>query len=133
MPDQFSSHQSRPETPPVELWTGSSSLFPEGRGTKRIDFRAVRQIVTMAQVLELLDWRSTGGRGDQLRGPCVLHASEATSRSFSVNLAKHAFRCFKCGEEGNQLDLYAKATKLSLREAAFELCRRLAISPPPAD
>jgi DNA primase len=47
------------------------------------------------------------------------------SRVFSANLAKRAFRCFKCGAAGNQLDLCAKAVKKPLHEAALELCARL--------
>src|SRR5262249_41637676 len=34
-------------------------------------------------------------------------------------------RCFKCGSCGNQLDLYASATGLSLFEATLALCEQL--------
>lgn len=96
-----------------------------------MDFSELRRLVTMAQVLELLDWRPTSRRGGQLRGPCPLHKSTGErSRIFSVNLEKHAFQCFKCQEKGNQLDLYAKATGLSLYEAAWDLCRRTGVTPP---
>lgn len=88
----------------------------------------------MAQVLEFLDWRPTWRRGDQLRGPCPIHKSTGErSRIFSVHLAKHAFQCFKCGEHGNQLDLYAKTTGLSVYAAALEICERIGLVPPHRD
>lgn len=103
--------------------TGSSSL---AGGGEWVDFRAARAAVSMAQVLELLGWRPVSRRGAQLRGPCPVHGSQSPqSRSFSVNLEKHAFRCFKPGCcSGNQLDLYAWVTRQSLAEAARELLSR---------
>ena len=90
-----------------------------------IDFRAVRSLVSIGEVLELLRWDIRAASAQQLRGPCPLHDSTASSRVFSVNLAKNTFRCFKCGAAGNHLDLWAAATKQSLYEAAIELCQRL--------
>jgi DNA primase len=91
-----------------------------------IDYRELRRLVSIAEVLELLGLPSPRGGGNQLRGPCPLHGSADRSRVFSVNLAKkNAFRCFKCGVAGNQLDLWASATQEPLYEAALDLCRRL--------
>lgn len=91
-----------------------------------IDFRKVRALVSLGDVLELLGFVPRTSAGDQRRGVCPLHRfASRTSRVFSVNLAKNAFRCFQCGAAGNQLDLWAAATKLSLHEAAEDLCRRL--------
>jgi hypothetical protein len=67
----------------------------------RIDFRAVRSLVSMAEVLQLLGFEARLVRGNQLRGPCPLHGSAESSRVFSVNLAKNTFQCFKCGAAGN--------------------------------
>jgi DNA primase len=91
----------------------------------RLDFRAVRARVSMAEVLQLLGFEARGASGKQLRGPCPLHGSAASSRVFSVHLAKNTFRCFKCGAEGNHLDLWASATKKSLYAAALDLCHQL--------
>lgn len=99
-----------------------------------IDFRSLRELVPMEDVLRLLEFRATARHGDQLRGPCPVHRStNETSRSFSVNLSKGVYRCFSpcCGSKGNQLDLYAAATKLPLLEATHELCNRLGLPPPP--
>ena len=90
-----------------------------------IDFREVRSLVSMAEVLELLGFHGRAASGKQLRGPCPLHGSEESSRVFSVNLAKNTFQCFKCGAAGNHLDLWASASKKSLYEAALDLCQRL--------
>jgi DNA primase len=97
-----------------------------------LDFAAIRRAVPIARVLELLQFVPTERRGNQLRGPCPIHGSTSpNSRSFSVNLAKNAFRCFTCGASGNQLDLWSLATKLPLYEAAIDFCDRLQIPQPP--
>ncbi|MFO0967929.1 MAG: CHC2 zinc finger domain-containing protein [Gemmataceae bacterium] len=90
-----------------------------------IDFRKVRQAVSMADVLGLLGFEAARSAGSPVRGPCPLHGEEGGNRVFSANLIQHALRWFKCGAAGNQLDLWAKATKKPLHEAALELCARL--------
>jgi DNA primase len=115
--------------------TGSSSLvgqhLPKHHGS--IDFARVRELVTMRQVLELLNWQHAAKSGAQLRGPCPVHRSEnSQSRSFSVNLEKQVYKCFAacCGSKGNQLDLYAEATGQGLYDAALDICQRLAVELP---
>lgn len=91
-----------------------------------IDFRALRTAVNIATVLDLLAFVPTARRGNQLRGPCPVHRSALSdSRSFSANLAKNAWRCFHCRQSGNQLDLWAAATRQSLYQAASDLCAQL--------
>jgi transposase InsO family protein len=91
-----------------------------------IDFAAVRAAVTLAAVLPLLGFRPTSTRGAQQRGPCPLHGSTSgTSRCFSANLEQQLFHCFKCGRSGNALDLWAHANRLSIYDAALDLCERL--------
>ena len=119
--------------------TGSSSLRIGGGPAsdwdaslprRGVDFRALKNIVSMASVLELLDWKAISQNGQQLRGPCPIHKSTSErSRSFSVNVEKHAFQCFGCGKKGNQLDLFAAATGLPLLEAAWTLVGRLGLAP----
>ena len=70
-------------------------------------------------------------RGAQQSGPCPLHGSTSgTSRCFSANLDKHIFHCFKCGRRGNALDLWAQANRLTIYDAAIDLCQRLRIPLP---
>jgi putative transposase len=97
-----------------------------------IDFAAVRAAITMAAVLQLLGCSpTTHTRGAQYRGPCPLHGStSATSRCFSANLEQHVFHCFKCGRSGNALELWAQANRISIYDAAIDLCQRLHIALP---
>jgi DNA primase len=91
-----------------------------------IDFRTLRCQVGMDAVLELLGFAGRPRRGGQVRGPCPLHARHSPrSRPFSANLEKNAYRCFHCGCSGNQLDLWAAATRQPLSQAAIELCDKL--------
>ncbi|HEV7226462.1 MAG TPA: CHC2 zinc finger domain-containing protein, partial [Pirellulales bacterium] len=91
-----------------------------------VDYASLRELVSLAEVLELVGFSAVEQRGDQLRGPCPLHEGpSANSRSFSANLGKNAYRCFVCGSSGNQLDLWVAATGLELHQAAISLCERL--------
>lgn len=96
-----------------------------------IDYQAVRSQIPIERVLELLKFRAVEVNGPQLRGPCPIHGSHgANSRSFSVNLRKNAYRCFRCGSAGNQLDLWAAVTNRSLYSAAIKLCQQIGMPAP---
>jgi len=96
-----------------------------------IDFAAVRAAFTIAQVLALLGFAPRSDHAGQQRGACPLHGStHGTARCFSVNTAAHTFHCFKCGRSGNALDLWAAAQRLSIYDAALDLCQRLNIPLP---
>lgn len=87
-----------------------------------IDFAELRAQISMEDVLNLIGFIARETSGDQVRGSCPLHHSETRStRSFSANLSRGIFRCFKCNASGNQLDLYASVTGLRLFEAAVLL------------
>jgi putative transposase len=91
-----------------------------------IDFAAVRAAVNMAAVLQLLGFQANSTHGAQQRGPCPLHGSTSgTSRCFSANLDQQMFHCFKCGRQGNALDLWSQATRQSVYDATVDLCNRL--------
>jgi DNA primase len=96
-----------------------------------IRFAEVRAMISLADVLELLGFVAVESWQDQVRGPCPVHRpASARSRSFSANLKRHVYQCFSCGSAGNQLDLYAAATGLSLFDAAVALCERLHLDIP---
>ena len=79
------------------------------------DFHAVRSLISMSDVLELIGFEATATSGDQLRGPCLIHGScSPASRIFSVQLSRNSDQCFKCGSKGNQLDLWAAYTNTDL-------------------
>jgi putative transposase len=102
-----------------------------------IDFAAVRAAIKIAQVLALLGFVPRSDHAGQQRGACPLHGStQGTARCFSVNTYAHTFHCFKCNRSGNALELWAAANRLSIYDAALDLCQRLNIpvpilAPPP--
>jgi DNA primase len=90
-----------------------------------IDFRTLRREVALEAVLKLLGFVPLQRHGRQVRGPCPIHASKRDgSRSFSANIERNVYRCFHCGSSGNQLDLWAAATRQPLYQAAIELCEK---------
>jgi putative transposase len=99
-----------------------------------IDFAAVRAAITIAQVLALLGFVPHSDHAGQQRGACPLHGTTSgTARCFSVNTNAHTFHCFKCGRSGNALDLWAAANRLSIYDAALDLCQRLNLPLPTLD
>jgi len=96
-----------------------------------IDFNVVRSSVSISQVLELIGFEAAARSGDQLRGPCPVHGSTSPrSTTFSVNLAKHRYQCFKCGSAGGQLELWSAVQCITVYDAALDLCDRLGIPVP---
>jgi DNA primase len=91
-----------------------------------VDFDRVRAEITMEQVLSLLGFQPSKRSGVQWYGRCPLHESRSgRRRSFSVNLAIGRYYCHGCHSHGNQLELWAAATKLPLYQAAIDVCHRL--------
>jgi DNA primase len=91
-----------------------------------IRFTELRAQIPLAEVLDLIGFVPQEASRGQVRGPCPVHRSaSSSSRSFSANLTRHLYQCFKCGSAGNQLDLYAAVTGLPVFEAAVSLCERL--------
>ncbi len=91
-----------------------------------IDFRAVRELISITDVLELIGWQAFSRAGPARRGPCPVHRSRSPrSRSFAVHLQRQVYRCFGCGSSGNHLDLYAAVTRQGVYAAALDLCERL--------
>lgn len=96
-----------------------------------IDYRALRNQIPMERVLDLIDYHPTSRRGEQLRGACPLHAPENPNpRCFSVDLTRGLFRCFECGAQGNQLDLWVRLRRLPLHKAALDLCHHAGVRIP---
>lgn len=91
-----------------------------------VDFNALRAEIAMEQVLNQLGFTPTSRSGSQLHGPCPVHGSTSnTSRTFSVNVETGRYFCHKCNSQGNQLELWAAVHKLSIHDAAIDLCRAL--------
>lgn len=108
--------------------TGSSSPFLG----KSIDFRRLRARLRITEILAAMGWASRiVWRGDQGRGPCPIHDRDGGSRKrpFSVHRGRGVYKCFDriCLSQGNALDLYAAWRRLSVYDAAVELCDRYRI------
>lgn len=87
-----------------------------------VDFRTIKQSVTIEQVLErydLLDRFQHSQNGEALSGPCPIHKGENPTQ-FRVSLTKNCWNCFsdQCKAHGNVLDLVSKLENCSIYEAA---------------
>ena len=85
-----------------------------------VDFRLVKQRVSMQMVLNHYHINGLRKTGDELRGACPIHKGEGT-RTFQVNVNKNAFQCFSCKAHGNVLDFVASLESCTVREAALKL------------
>ncbi len=91
-----------------------------------VDFDRLRAEITMEDVLQLLGFEPVRCTGPQWYGCCPLHPSPSPrDHSFSVHVAIRRYHCHRCRSCGNQLELWAAATRLRLHPAAIALCERL--------
>lgn len=100
-----------------------------------INYRELRAALRIEDVLSWMSWTASRRVGDQLRGPCPFCARDipasppgsppSAPRTFSVNVERHIFRCFKCQRSGNALDLWSIHRELPIYAAARELQDRL--------
>ena len=89
-----------------------------------IDFAALREQVSIRDVLTLLGFQPTSRYGTCLRGLCPLRCSDDT-KAFAVDISIDTFYCHRCHRGGNQLDLWCITQQLSIYPAAKDLCARL--------
>jgi DNA primase len=85
-----------------------------------VDFRAVKQAVSLESVLRHYEVPGLRRRRDQLAGRCPIHRGQRED-SFRASLSKNAFHCFACQASGNVLDFVAAMEHCSVREAALRL------------
>ena len=87
-----------------------------------VDFRAIKQAVSIAQILDhygLTETFTRSQNGDSLSGPCPLHGGQNQSQ-FRVSLSKNCWNCFgDCKSGGNILDFVCRKEDCTLREAAI--------------
>ena len=88
-----------------------------------IDFKRVRQEISMETVLKLVGFEPTHRRGHQWYGACPLHGSSSPRpRCFSVNVQSGHYCCHQCHSAGDQLHLWAAVTALSVYDGTIHLC-----------
>jgi DNA primase len=85
-----------------------------------VDFRALKEAVSLEMVLRRYHIPRLRRRRGQLVGRCPIHRGQRDD-SFRASLSKNAFHCFACQASGNVLDFVAAMEKCSLREAALRL------------
>jgi DNA primase len=84
-----------------------------------VDFQAVKQAVTIGQVLDRYGIKLKR-TGKELHGRCPIHQGKG-DESFRANTEKNAFQCFSCQAKGNVLDFVAAMEKCSVRDAGLKL------------
>jgi DNA primase len=96
-----------------------------------VDFREVKEAVSMEAVLRHYQVRGLRRQRSQLQGPCPIHGGERKD-SFRARLRKNAFHCFSCQAQGNVLDFVAAIESCSVRDAALRLRQWFGVSGPTA-
>jgi DNA primase len=86
-----------------------------------VDFKAIKAVVTMEQVLEhygLLDRFKRSG--DSLSGPCPIHGGSNPTQ-FRVSVSKNIWNCFsECKSGGNTLDFISRMEDVTIHAAALK-------------
>jgi DNA primase len=85
-----------------------------------IDFKAVKAVITMEQVLEHYGiFNQFKRNGKQLTSSCPIHKGGSPTQ-FSVNTDKNVWKCFSpdCKRGGNTLDFIAQMERVSIHAAA---------------
>jgi len=105
--------------------------------SEQVDFRAVKEVVTMEAVLKhygLLD--TLKPKKDGFRGPCPFHDANQNSRSFHVSTSLNLWNCFGCPRGGDVLVFVQEREDFKTsREAALFLKATFSLRPasPPTE
>lgn len=94
-----------------------------------IDFAALKEAVTIAEVANLLDLKLTKA-GNQMRCECPVHGGG--DRGMVITPGKSLFYCFKGAHGGDQLALYAHVNQIDVKQAAAEIAGQMGDSSVPA-
>lgn len=96
-----------------------------------IDFKAIRNTISIADVLDKIGWRGRTCYSGETRGPCPIHGQRsARSRSFAVDLKRSVWFCHGCKRGGDVIDLWAALHGLATYEAALQLCESFMVHVP---
>lgn len=123
-------------TPADRCHTGWSPNDNQPLRYRAIDYRAVRQLISLSRVLSLLSFEPVQCRGDNLRGNCMLCARQPAAQSprsrtsFAANLPRHIWYCFACRQGGDQLKLWSLSNQQPLYAATKLLCHSAGLAIP---
>jgi DNA primase len=86
-----------------------------------VDFKAIKTVVKMEQVLEHFGLSDKFKKsGDSLSGPCPIHGGSNPTQ-FRISISKNIWNCFsECKHGGNVLDFIAKMEDVSIHAAAMK-------------
>ena len=105
--------------------TASSPSTPaRSPALKYIDYAVLRAEVEIRWILDRIHFKPSSVNGDQWRGPCPLpnHGRHKDrEQTFSVNVRRDIYQCFRCKSAGDQIDLWAALMQLSRQDAARDL------------
>lgn len=97
-------------------------------GEYELDFKAIKQAVSMERLLVDHYKVKLTGKDDEMRGACPLPGC-GSSRGLTVNIAKGTggvWKCHKCGKGGSQLDLVLEMCNAqTTKEAALYIKREI--------
>jgi DNA primase len=94
-----------------------------------IDMGQVKERVSFAAVLELLNWRHVRREAGWYRGGCPVH-QRGREHGDCFAVREGGWKCHSCGRHGDQLRLWAEATGQAIYPATLDLCRRLGVEIP---
>ena len=118
--------------------TNTSNITPAAAGNKLppLNFAKLREMVSITQVLEHVNWqprkrRGDQWRGDQWRGGCPVHEeTDAKSESFAIQTRQSLYCCHRCGSQGNALDLWVALSGKPILSASWDLLETFGLEPP---
>lgn len=85
----------------------------------RINFRAYRRPIYLHCCYDEWGWGAVKLGQSYTRGSCpICESADQRTRSFAWNFDKCSFYCFKCGRNGDALELVKQVKKCSVIEAA---------------
>ena len=100
--------------------------------TNYVDFRAVKQAVSILQILDhynLTPRFKRSQNGESLTGACPLHNGQNPTQ-FRISTTKNCWNCFgDCKAGGNILDFVSRREDCTIREAAVLIADWFGVSP----
>jgi DNA primase len=91
------------------------------------DFNLIKQQVSIAQVLDMLDIKGLTPHGDTLRGSCPC-CKEGNNRSFVVTPARNIFYCFSERKGGSVIDLVARFRRIPESQAGQQIAAHFGLN-----
>jgi len=90
------------------------------------ELKKLKEDLDPIQILQKIGYEKSSPKTSdkEIRDFCPIHGG-GKQKSLSINLIKKTFFCHSCEEKGDLIDLYAKATGLTLKEALKDLSNGL--------